>query len=160
MAQGKLDKTDYHILRILQQNCHLTTKELAQQANLSTTPVFERVRKMEREGIIRKYVAVLDNAKINYGFTVYCNVKLKQVNHQSASEFVEAIKPLRQVAEWYNISGEFDYMLKIYAQDMKDYQHFILNVLGKIGCIGGIQSNFVIDTAKEDIGIQLPDIDD
>ncbi|MGN0028538.1 MAG: Lrp/AsnC family transcriptional regulator [Marinilabiliaceae bacterium] len=160
MAQGKLDKTDYHILRILQQNCNLTTKELAQQANLSTTPVFERVRRMEKDGVIRKYVAVLDNAKINYGFTVYCNVKLKQVNYQSAKEFVEAIKPLREVSECYNVSGEYDYILKIYARDMKDYQHFILNVLGKIDSIGGIQSNFVIDTAKDDIGIQLPDLDE
>lgn len=160
MAQGKLDKTDYHILRILQQNCNLTTKELAQQANLSTTPVFERVRRMEKDGVIRKYVAVLDNAKINYGFTVYCNVKLKQVNYLSAKEFVEAIKPLREVSECYNVSGEYDYILKIYARDMKDYQHFILNVLGKIDSIGGIQSNFVIDTAKDDIGIQLPDLEE
>ncbi len=157
MAFGKLDKTDYLILRILQQNCHLTNKEIAQQAHLSTTPVFERVRRLEKEGIIRKYVAVLDNAKINYGFAVFCNIKLKQCNFQMASTFVEAIRPLRQVTECYNISGEFDYMLKIYAQDMKDYQNFILNVLGKIDCIGGIQSNFVIDTAKDDIGIQLPE---
>lgn len=159
MAQIKLDKIDYHILRILQQNCHLTTKELAQQANLSTTPVFERVKKLEREGIIRKYVAVLDNAKINYGFTVFCNVKLKHINGSVASDFMDAIKPLRQVAECYNISGEFDYMLKVYAQDMKDYQNFVLNVLGKIESIGGIQSNFVIDTIKDDIGLQLPEVE-
>lgn len=157
MVQGKLDRTDYLILRILQQNCNLTTKEIAQQANLSTTPVFERVKRLEKEGVIRRYVAVLDNAKINYGFTVYCNVKLKQVNYQTAKEFVEAVRPLREVSECYNISGEYDYLLKIYARDMKDYQHFILNVLGKIESIGGIQSNFVIDTAKEDIGMQLPD---
>lgn len=160
MSQGKLDKTDFRILHILQQNCNLTTKELAQQANLSTTPVFERVRRMEKDGVIRKYVAVLDNAKISYGFTVYCNVKLKQVNYQTAKEFAEAIRPMEEVSECYNISGEYDYMLKIYARDMKDYQNFILNVLGKIESIGGIQSNFVIDTVKDDIGRQLPDIEE
>ena len=152
----KLDKTDFLILGALQRNSHLTTKELAQQVNLSTTPVFERVRRLEKDGVIKKYVAVLDMEKINYGFVVFCNVKLRQINHQIASAFVEAISTLPQVTECYNISGEFDYLLKIHASDMKDYQHFVLNVLGKIESIGDIQSTFVLATAKEEVGIQLP----
>lgn len=158
MANCKLDKTDYMILSALQRNSHLTTKELAQQVNLSTTPVFERVRRMEKEGVIKKYVAVLDMEKINYGFVVFCNVKLKHINFQIANEFVTAINALPQVTECYNISGEFDYLLKIHAADMKDYQHFILNVLGKIEYIGDIQSTFVMDTSKDEVDIQLPEM--
>lgn len=158
MANCKLDKTDYMILSALQRNSHLTTKELAQQVNLSTTPVFERVRRMEKEGVIKKYVAVLDMEKINYGFVVFCNVKLKHINFQIANDFVEAINALPQVTECYNISGEFDYLLKIHAADMKDYQHFVLNVLGKIEYIGDIQSTFVMDTSKDEVGIQLPEV--
>ena len=126
--------------------------------NLSTTPVFERVRRMEKEGVIKKYVAVLDMEKINYGFVVFCNVKLKHINFQIANEFVTAINALPQVTECYNISGEFDYLLKIHAADMKDYQHFVLNVLGKIEYIGDIQSTFVMDTSKDEVGIQLPEM--
>ncbi len=153
---NKLDKIDYMILSALQRNGHLTTKELSQQVNLSTTPVFERIKRMEKDGIIKKYVAVLNMEKINYGFLVFCNVKLKHINHQIANDFTSAINALPQVAECYNISGEFDYLLKVHAANMKDYQHFILNVLGRLDSVGDIQSTFVLDTSKEEVGYQLP----
>ena len=95
--------------------------------------------------------------KINYGFVVFCNVKLQRINNSIATAFVEAIKGINEVAECYNISGEYDYLLKIYAADMKSYQHFVLNVLGKIESIGDIRSIFVLDTIKRMTGIQLPE---
>lgn len=158
MANCKLDKIDLQILSIFQRNSNLTTKELAQLVNLSSTPVFERVKRMEKEGIIKRYVAIVDMEKINHGFIVLCNVKLSQINSQIASNFVNAIKDIPQVTECYNISGQFDFQLKIYAADMKDYQHFVLDVLGKIDGVGDIQSTFVLDTNKEEIGYVLPEV--
>ena len=145
----QLDKIDLHILRNLQEDCRLTTKELANRVNLSSTPVYDRVKRLEKEGFIKKYVAILDYEKLNRGFAVYCNVKLKQLNAIAAGEFSEEIKNLPEVTECYNISGDFDYMLKIQAPDMKYYQHFLLNKLGKLNSISGIQSVFVMGEVKQ-----------
>ena len=132
----RLDPVDLKILKALQENARITTKELAAKVNLSTTPVFERLKRLEKEGYIKKYVAVLDAEKLNQGFEVYCMVKLKQMSRDVAQDFTSVIKDVPQVVECYNISGEFDYLLKIMAPDMKTYNEFIINVLGTIDSIG------------------------
>ena len=144
----QLDKIDLQILRNLQEDGRLTTKELAGRVNLSSTPVYDRVKRLGKEGFIKKYAAILDYEKLNRGFAVYCNVKLKQLNATIAAEFSEDIKKLPEVTECYNISGDFDYLLKIQAPDMKYYQHFLLNKLGKLNSISGIQSVFVMADVK------------
>ena len=123
-----LDKTDLQILRVLQNNSRLTTKELAAKVNLSPTPVFERVKRLEANGYIKKYVAVLDPAKLNRGFVVFCSVKLRRLNRDIAAEFTRIVREIPEVTECYNISGDYDYLLKIHAPDMKYYQEFIINV--------------------------------
>ena len=144
----QLDETDLKILRCVQDNARLTTKELSSKVNLSSTPVFERLKRLEKQGFIRKYVAVLDAEKLGRGFTVFCSVKLKQMNRTVAADFISVIKDIPQVSECYNISGEYDYLLKIYAPDMKYYNEFIINVLGTIDSIGSILSSFVMDEIK------------
>ena len=155
MADLVLDSTDLQILRALQENARLTTKELAARVNLSTTPVFERMKRLEKEGYIKKYVAVLDAEKLGRGFTVYCSVKLKQMNQGVAREFISVIRDIPQVAECYNISGEYDYLLKIQAPDMKYYNEFIINVLGNIDAIGSILSSFVMNEIKNTHGLYV-----
>ena len=155
MHTEELDKTDLMILRALQQNARLTTKELAAQVHLSTTPVFERQKRHERMGYIRKYVAVLDADKLNRGFIVFCNVKLRRMNRDIAQDFADRIRDTEQVSECYNISGNFDFMLKIHAPDMKAYQEFILNTLGAIESVGSIESTFVMSEIKNDCGISI-----
>lgn len=155
MHTEELDKTDLMILRALQQNARLTTKELAAQVHLSTTPVFERQKRLERMGYIRKYVAVLDADKLNRGFIVFCNVKLRRMNRDIAQDFADRISDTEQVSECYNISGNFDFMLKIHAPDMKAYQEFILNTLGAIESVGSIESTFVMSEIKNDCGISI-----
>lgn len=155
MHTEELDKTDLMILRTLQQNARLTTKELAATVHLSTTPVFERQKRLERMGYIRKYVAVLDADKLNRGFVVFCNVKLRRMNRDIARDFTERIREVPQVSECYNISGNFDYLLKINAPDMKSYQEFILNTLGAIESVGSIESTFVMSEIKNDCGISI-----
>ena len=155
MATTTLDETDLKILRLLQEDARLTTKQLAAKVNLSTTPVFERVKRLEKEGYIQKYVAVLDPEKLDLGFEVFCAVKLKQMTRDSAREFTRIIRDIPQVAECYNISGEQDYLLKIRARNMKDYNGFIINVLGTVDAIGSIQSSFVMDEIKHSYGLYL-----
>jgi Lrp/AsnC family leucine-responsive transcriptional regulator len=150
-----LDKTDLLILRTLQENARLTTKELAGKVNLSSTPVFERLRRLEHNGYIKKYIAVLDAEKMNLGFMVFCTVKLRRMNCEIANEFVRIIRQIPEVTECYNISGSSDYLLKIHAPNMKYYQGFILNVLGKIDSLGSIESMFVMDEVKHEYGIPV-----
>lgn len=151
----KLDKVDLQILRTLQENARLTTKELAAQVSLSSTPVFERLKRLEREGYIKKYIVVLDADKLNQGFVVFCNVKLRRMNKDIAMEFTRIIQNIPEVTECYNISGSYDYLLKIHAPNMKYYQEFIINVLGTIDSLGSLESMFVMDEVKHDYGLHI-----
>ena len=151
----ELDKTDLLILRTLQQNARLTIKEMATEVHLSSTPVFERMKRLERLGYVKKYIAVLDAAKLNKGFLVFCNVKLRRMNTSIASDFTERIRQVAQVTECYNISGNFDYLLKIHAADMHDYQDFLLNTLGAIESVGSIESTFVMEEIKHEYGLNI-----
>ena len=152
---NRLDKTDLQILRILQENARLTTKELAARVHLSPTPVFERLKRLDNQGYIRKYVAVLDAEKLHCGFVVFCSVKLRRLNRDIAAEFTRIVRGIPEVTECYNISGDYDYLLKIHAPDMKYYQEFTLNVLGTIDSLGSLMSTFVMDEVKHDYGIPI-----
>lgn len=150
-----LDQTDIKILKILQKNAKLTTKELAEAVNLTPTPVFERQKRLEKQGYIKKYVAVLDPNKLNLSLMVICSVKLKQINKEIAEQFTYEINRLPEVIECYNTSGNYDYMLKVRSYDMKHYQEFILNKLGAIENVGAIESTFVMSEVKQDNGIYI-----
>ena len=155
METQNLDKTDIQILKVLQENGRITVKDLAQRVHLSPTPVFERMHRMETAGIIERYTTVLNAAKLGRGFIVFCSVKLRRMGKDIAHDFVNRVKDIPEVAECYNISGEFDYLLKIYAPDMQYYNAFIINVLGPIKSLGSIQSSFVMDPVKTSAGIPL-----
>lgn len=143
-----LDATDYKILAALQANSRLTVKELAAQIHLSTTPTFERVKRLEREGYISKYVAVLDADKLDCGFVAFCYIKMKQHTYENSMRIMDAVQHILEIAECYNISGEYDFLLKIYTRDMKSYQKFILRILGDLDCIGSLNSSFVLGEVK------------
>ena len=115
----KLARVDLQILRTLQENARLTTKELAARVSLSSTPVFERLKRLESGGYIKKYIAVLDAEKLNQGFVVFCSVKLRRLNRDIAAEFTRIIQDIPEVTECYNILGSYDYLLKIHALNMK-----------------------------------------
>lgn len=146
----KLDRIDLNILDELQKNGRLTNKELAAAVHLSPTPTFERVKRLEREGYIRKYVAVLDADKLECGFVAFCYLKMKQHTYENAMRIIEAMKDIPEIAECYNISGDYDFLLKIYTRDMKTYQKFLLRILGEIDCIGSLNSSFVLGEIKND----------
>ncbi len=150
-----LDETDLQILKTLQKNAKMTTKELADAVHLTPTPVFERQRRLEKKGYIKKYIAVVDPEKLGLGLQVYCKVKLKQINHEIADAFVRRIQRIPEVTECYNTSGAYDYLLKVRARDMKQYQQFVLNKLGDIESLASIESTFVMSEVKHTYGIQI-----
>ena len=150
-----LDETDLQILRTLQKNAKLTTKELADAVNLTPTPVFERQKRLEKRGYIRKYVAILDAEKLGQGLQVFCKVKLKQINREIARSFTHRILRIPEVTECYNTSGAYDYLLKVRARDMRQYQEFVLTKLGEIENVGAIESTFVMSEVKQNYGLNF-----
>ena len=137
-----LDETDRKILRILQRNSDLTVKELAAKLHLSTSPTFERQKRLERDGYIERYMAVLNPHKVGNGIMVLCNIRLKQHSQELIQEFMDVVQNLEEITECYNTSGDYDFLIKVYAHDMKSYQQFMLNTLGTINCIGSLHSIF------------------
>ncbi|GGD23430.1 Lrp/AsnC family transcriptional regulator [Hyunsoonleella pacifica] len=150
-----LDEIDLKILGLLQLNGKLTTKELAGQVHLSPTPVYERVRRLEREGIIKKYVALVEAEKVGKGLVVFCDITLKEHTKAIGVQFVKEIMSLKYVCECYNISGDYDFRLKVLVSDMKHYQDFVLNDLGSIKNIGSAHSTFVMGVIKQSFSVPL-----
>lgn len=116
-----LDNTDIAILRILQENSRLTAKELAAKIHLSPSPAFERQKRLEREGYIKGYMAVVDAEKAGNGILVLCNIRLKQHTEELIQQFMDAVQGIEEITECFNTSGDYDFLIKVYAKDMKDY---------------------------------------
>ncbi|PWK26672.1 Lrp/AsnC family leucine-responsive transcriptional regulator/Lrp/AsnC family transcriptional regulator [Arcicella aurantiaca] len=146
----KIDSTDKEILRHLQQDALLTTKELASRLNLSPTPVYERVRRLEKDGVIKKYVALVDREKVLKDLMVFCSIRLKEHAQEAGARFVQEIVRLDEVQECYNISGDYDFMLKIVVHDMREYQAFLMNKLASLENIGSTHSIFVMSEIKHE----------
>ena len=151
----RLDETDLMILDALQEDSSLTNRQLAQKVHRSPTPVFERVKKMKDEGYIKKYVAILDVDKLNCAFMAICNIKMKQHSYENAQKIMQAVQEMDEIAECYNITGDYDFQLKIYVSSMKEYQEFILRILGQLDCIGGLSSSFVMGVVKQSYKIPI-----
>lgn len=150
-----LDKIDKTILALLQNNAHLTIKEIAATVNISLTPVHERIKKMEAEGLIEKYVALLNKKKLGQSLIVYCNISLNKQSPNDFSVFNEAINGMPEVVESSVVSGAFDYILKIIVPDMDAYYVFHQQKLGNIQCILHINSFFVMNEVKYTTAIPI-----
>jgi DNA-binding Lrp family transcriptional regulator len=144
-----LDDKDLAILRLLQQNAKATVKEIADAVHLSTTPVHERIKRMEQNGVIKQYATLVNHSKVKKGLMVICYVSLKQHDKTAGTEFIKMINAMPEVIECYNISGEFDFMLKVVAENMDDYYHFHVNKLSETGNLGHVQSVFVMGVIKQ-----------
>lgn len=144
-----LDEKDMAILRELQQNARATVKEIADKVHLSTTPVHERIKRMEETGVIRQYATLVDHSMVKKGLMVICYVSLKQHNRNAGAKFIRSIYEMNEVIECYNISGEFDFMLKVVAENMDDYYDFHVNKLSQAENLGHVQSVFVMGVIKQ-----------
>jgi len=144
-----LDTKDLAILKLLQGNARITVKEISEKVNLSTTPVYERIKWMEETGVIKQYATLIDPVKLNKRLMVIVYVSLKQHNKTAGSKFVKTIHEMNEVLECYSISGEFDFMLKIVVEDMNAYYDFHVNRLSEMENIGNVQSVFVMGVVKD-----------
>jgi DNA-binding Lrp family transcriptional regulator len=143
-----LDETDKKILRLLQEDAHLTLKDIANQISLSLTPVHERVKRLEKEGVIEKYVSILNKKKLGKNLTVYCQVTLVKQNYDISEGFNHAILNMPEVVECNFVSGNFDYMLKIVLPDMESYHYFHQKKLSVLPEVSLINSFFIISEVK------------
>ena len=144
----QLDAIDLQILDLLTKNGKLGNKEIAAVIGLSTTPTFERIKRLERKGIIKGYTAILDKKKIGKGLQVFCQVSLKSHNAEIIDGFEAEIIHLSEVSACYHIAGDFDYSLFIEVSDMDEYQHFLKQKLANIPNIANVQTAFVMSTLK------------
>ncbi|MEO6540487.1 MAG: Lrp/AsnC family transcriptional regulator [Ferruginibacter sp.] len=144
-----LDSKDMAILKLLQENARVTVKEISQKIHLSTTPVHERIKRMEESGVIKQYVTLVDQNKVDLNLMVICYVSLKQHSRNAGVNFIKTINELHEVIECYSISGEFDFMLKVVCKDMNTYYDFHVNKLSQQENMGNVQSVFVMGIIKE-----------
>ena len=144
-----LDRKDLEILKLLQENARITIKEISGKIHLSTTPVHERIKRMEESGVIKQYVTLVNHEKVKKGLMVICYVSLKQHSKNAGVKFIKTIHELNEVIECFSISGEFDFMLKVICEDMNTYYDFHVNKLSQIENMGHVQSVFVIGIIKQ-----------
>jgi len=149
VALPLLDDKDTAILQLLQQNARITVREISDAIHLSTTPVHERIKRMEEAGVIRQYATLLDHTKIKRGLMVICYVSLRQHNKTAGARFIKAIQDMQEVVECYNISGDFDFMLKVMVENMDAYYDFHVHKLSEAENIGHVQSVFVMGIVKQ-----------
>ena len=146
-----IDAKDLSILALLQQNARITVKEISEKIHLSTTPVHERIKRMENDGIIKQYVTLVDHSKVKRGLMVICYVSLKAHSKNAGTKFINAINEMNEIIECYSISGEFDFMLKVVEENMDSYYNFHVNKLSQIENIGNVQSVFVMGIIKDTV---------
>ena len=150
-----LDFIDKKLINLLQNDSKQTTKKLSLQLNLSVTAVYERIKKLEKGEVIQKYVAIINKHKIDKSFLVFCHIKLIQHSKEFVTTFEREILKLEEVSECFHVSGEYDYILKVYVKDMDEYREFIVKKLTSIKHIGSTHSTFAIEEVKNTTLINL-----
>lgn len=150
-----MDSIDKNLLELVQNNAKKTTKELAVKLNLSVTAVYERIKKLEREGIIEKYVALVNRNKVQKGFVVFCHLKLTQHTKEFVTTFEKEVIQLKEIIECHHVNGDYDYILKIVVKDMEAYREFLVNKLTTLNHIGSTHSTFMISEVKNTTVIQI-----
>ena len=150
-----LDTTDKRLLNLLQQDSKQTTKKLSLQLNLSVTAIYERIKKLENQKIIEKYVAIINKNKIEKSFLVFCHIKLIQHSKEYVTTFEREVLKLEEVSECFHVSGDYDYILKIFVKNMETYRNFMVTKLTAIKYIGSTHSIFAIEQVKSTTAINL-----
>lgn len=150
-----LDSIDKKLLKLLQTDSKKTTKELSLKLNLSVTAVYERIKKLEREGIIDKYVALLNKSKVEKGFVVFCHLKLIQHTKEFLTKFESEVVKLNEILECHHVSGDYDYILKIVVKDMEAYREFLVTKLTTLQHIGSTHSIFMISEVKNTTVVEV-----
>lgn len=149
------DTIDKKLIQLLQEDSKQTNKALSNKLNLSVTAVYERIKKLENQGVIYKYVALVNKEKVAKSFVAFCHVKLTQHSQNYVIEFEKEVADLQEVLECYHISGDYDYLLKVLVKDMEAFREFMVNRLTKINHIGSTHSMFMINEVKHTTAITV-----
>jgi DNA-binding Lrp family transcriptional regulator len=144
----KIDAIDKRIIQLLQQDGKMKIKEVAHSLKMTTTPIFDRIKRLEKEGFIEGYSTIVNKEKLGFNLVAFCTVSLESHHKEYLNQFVKDVENIPEVAECYHIAGMFDYLLKIYVKDMVDYQNFISQKLASLPNIGRVQSSFVMTEVK------------
>ena len=151
----KLDSIDTQLLNYLQQDAKQTNKELASKLNMSVTAVYERIKKLEKSGVINSYVALLDKKSIERAFVAFCHIKLVKHSQYLVNQFEKVVATIDEVLEVYHLSGDYDYLLKVHVKDMESFRKFMVNKLTNIEHIGSSNSMFVISEVKHSTALNI-----
>ncbi|RZK41825.1 MAG: Lrp/AsnC family transcriptional regulator [Pedobacter sp.] len=152
---NKLDDTDIQILQLLQQNARLTNKEIGEKLHKSPTPIYERIKRLQQQGYIKGYVAILDHKKIDLSIMAFTQVQVRDHSYETLSRFIDEIIKFEEVLECYEMSGDFDFILRIAVRDLDTYHDFLMNKLFKVVPMGSVQSTFVLKEAKRETSLPL-----
>jgi DNA-binding Lrp family transcriptional regulator len=150
-----LDKIDKKILTLLQRNSKANIKEIGLKIGLTQTPTYERIKRMEKSGIIQKYIAVLNKEKVGYNVEVFCQVRLLVHSKKLIIKFEKAVDKIDEVTECFHVAGNYDYLLKVLVKDMKSYQFFLKNKLSVLDSVANVQSTFVMTSTKKNTVLKL-----
>ena len=159
MPSLKLDDTDKKIIRLIQSEGRITNNELAKRINLTTTPTLERVRRLEREGIIEGYSARINKEAVGRGFTAFVKVTLKVHQLNLMEEFTSAIKEIPEILACYHTTGDGDFLLHVVARDTKDYEQLMRNKLTTLPDVERLHTSIVLNTIKDQSPIPVNDED-
>ena len=150
-----MDAIDQQILDFLQEDGKITAKEMASKLNLTPTPIYERIKKLEQIGIIKKYVALLDADILNKSLTVFLNICIKEHQKDQRQKFINKVKELDDISEFYHTSGAYDFLAKVKFSNVKEYIDFLVNDIASIENIGDIDSQIVLEEIKSTTSIRL-----
>ncbi len=152
----KLDATDRKILELLQANSNITNAQLAQEIGLSPAPTLERVKKLENQGVIKSYHALVDMDSVGLGVSTFVTVSLKGHNKENINKFINEIKDIPEVIECHHVTGQSDFILKMVATDIPNYQNIMLEKLSNIEVVDNMQTTIILSTFKNSKSVPLP----
>ncbi len=144
----KLDAIDIRLLELLQDNSKVNVKEIASKLDMTKTPIYERIKRLEKAGIIQKYVAILDRDILHNSMMVFCSVSLESQKLSEIKKFSAAVKHIPEVMECYLLGGANDFLLKVAVADLHDYHQFSSGKLAALPNVGQIKSSFVLNEIK------------
>ncbi|GLO61403.1 transcriptional regulator [Vibrio sp. MACH09] len=153
----ELDKTDRKLLSILQTDSTVSLNELAETVNLTTTPCWKRLKRMEDNGVISKRVALLNPEKLGLLFTAFVLIKTIDHSHEWYHQFVETVTPFPEVMEFYRMAGEYDYMMKVQVEDMKCFDEFYKRLVNSVEGISNVTSTFAMEPLKYTTALPIDD---
>lgn len=150
-----LDEVDLRILQLLQHDARLTNKELAAKIGMTITPIYQRIKRLQKEGFIKHFAAVLNNKLIHKSLIAFTNVNLKAHSQDMMLGFEREVVLFDEVMECFHMTGEYDFLLKVAVRDMDEYYDFVVNRLAQLPNVGTVQSFFVLKESKRDTAYSL-----